>query len=254
MGFIYTTNTANTFAPTPGLGTTMLTAPQDYQYLNAMARDSMAEAAKATPSSAVFTSDLAQGLLIAGPIMSMFGAATGAIGSYYSAQSQQNQLKMQAQNQAFAAQMARVNQRAAEFTAMELGREGQLKFGRYSMQAGQARAGARASLAARGATLGMGTAAETLGSMDVIKEIDRLSINAATVRAQEAARLQAFNIGVGATMADISAANLQATAGTIYPGLAMGTSLLGSAADIGSTWARNRRLEELLSGVSTQRM
>jgi hypothetical protein len=108
-------------------------------------------------------------------------------------------------------------------------------------------------MAARGISLGEGTPAEVLGSMDVVKEIDRLSINAATVRAQEAARLQAFNIGVGATMADISASNLQATASTIYPGLALGTSLLGSAADIGSTWARNRRLEELLSGVSTQR-
>jgi len=55
-------------------------------------------------------------------------------------------------------------------------------------------------------------------------------------------------------MADISARNIQATAGTIYPGLQLGTSLLGSAADIGSTWARNRRIEELLAGVSTQRL
>lgn len=211
-------------------------------------------ASMAGGTSGITSSDIAGGLLMAGPIVAVMGAATGAIGSFYSAQSQQNQLKMQAQNQAFAAQMARVNQRAAQFAATEIGREGQMRFGRYAMQAGQARAGARAAMAARGATLGTGTAAEALGSMDVIKEIDRLSLNAATVRAQEAARLQAFNIGVGATMADISAANLQATAGTIYPGLALGTSLLGSAADIGSTWARNRRLEELLSGVSTQRI
>ena len=80
-----------------------------------------------------------------------------------------------------------------------------------------------------------------------------LSMSAATVRAQEAAKLQAFNIGTQALMGDLSAANLQASAGTIYPGLALGTSLLGSAADIGSTWARNRRIEELLAGVSTQR-
>jgi hypothetical protein len=78
-------------------------------------------------------------------------------------------------------------------------------------------------------------------------------MNAQTVRAAEAAKLQAFNIGVGATMADISASNLRATASTIYPGLSLGTSLLGSAADIGGTWARNQRLEELLSGVSEQR-
>ena len=116
------------------------------------------------------------------------------------------------------------------------------------------RAGARAALAARGATLGQGTAAEVIGSMDVIKEIDVLSMNAATVRAQEAAKLQAFNLGTQAMMSGLSAQNLQASGQTIYPGLALGTSLLGSAADIGSTWARNRRLEELLAGVSTQRM
>jgi hypothetical protein len=54
-------------------------------------------------------------------------------------------------------------------------------------------------------------------------------------------------------MADISARNIQATAGTIYPGMQLGTSLLTSAADIGGMWARNRRIEELLAGVSTQR-
>jgi hypothetical protein len=122
------------------------------------------------------------------------------------------------------------------------------------MRAGQARASAQASLAARGAVLGAGSAKEIIGSMDLVKEIDRLNISAATVREQEAARLRAFNIGVGATMADISAQNLQATAGTIYPGLALGTSLLGSATDIATTWARNRRIEELLEGVSTQRI
>ena len=53
--------------------------------------------------------------------------------------------------------------------------------------------------------------------------------------------------------ADVSARNLMATAGTISPGLGLGTSLLTSAADIGSMWARNKRIEELLSGVSTQR-
>lgn len=200
------------------------------------------------------TSGLAEGLSTLGPIISIFGAVNGAIGSYYSAQNQKNQLLMQAQNQRFAAQMARVNQRGAAFTAGQIGLQGQRQIGRYTMGAGQQRASARAALAGRGAVLGQGTAAEVVGSMDVIKEIDMLSMSAATVRAQEAAKLQAFNIGTQALMGDLSAANLQASAGTIYPGLALGTSLLGSAADIGSTWARNRRIEELLAGMSTQRI
>jgi len=201
-----------------------------------------------------FASQFAQTMTVAGPVAGVFGSITGAIGAFYAAQSQQNQLKMQAQNQRFAAEMGRINQRAAEFTAGQIGREGAARFGQYSMRAGQARASAQAALASRGAVLGVGSAKEIIGSMDFIKEIDRLNINASTVREQEAARLRAFNIGVGATMADISAQNLQATAGTIYPGLAAGTSLLGSATEIATTWARNRRIEELLGGVSTQRI
>lgn len=206
------------------------------------------------PAGPSFASQFAEAMTVAGPIAGIFGSITGAIGSFYAAQSQQNQLKMQAQNQRFAAEMGRINQRAAEFTAGQIGREGAERFGQYSMRAGQARASAQAALAARGAVLGAGSAKEIIGSMDLMKEIDRLNINAATVREQEAARLRAFNIGVGATMSDISAQNLQATAGTIYPGLALGTSLLGSATDIATTWARNRRIEELLEGVATQRI
>lgn len=199
-----------------------------------------------------YTSGLAKGLLTFGPVMSIFGAITGAIGSYYSAESQKNQLQMQAQNQRFASEMARVNQRGATFAAAQLGQAGQRQIGRMTMEAGQRRAGARAALAGRGAEIS-GTAAEILGSMDVMKEVDVLSMNAATVRAQEAAKMQAFNLGTQSLMAGLSAQNLQATSQTIYPGMALGTSLLTSAADIGGMWARNRRIEELLSGVSTQR-
>ena len=254
MGFIVTTPSTQGFS-FPGMDNTMLTQAQNYPYMTAMQNEAALNAATApaTSTGPSTASQFAEAFSVAGPIMAIFGAATSAVGSYYSAQSQQNQLKMQAQNQRFAAEMARINQGMARFTAGEISREGQERFGRYAMQAGQARAGAKAAMAARGISLGEGTPTEVLGSMDLIKEIDRLSMNAQTVRAAEAAKLQAFNIGVGATMADISAQNLQATASTIYPGLALGTSLLGSAADIGGMWARNRRIEELLAGVSQQR-
>lgn len=199
-------------------------------------------------------SQVAEGLTIGGQIASVFGAATSAIGTYYNMRSQQNQLKMQAQNAQFQAEMSRINQRAAEFTAEQIGMEGQARSAQYTMRAGQAKASAKASLAARGATLGQGTAREIIASMDVVKEIDRLNINASTVRAQEAARLQAFNLGTQATMAGLTASNLSATAGTIMPGFGAATSLLGSAADIGANWARNQRFEELLEGVSTRRI
>lgn len=252
MGFVSTFPVPGSIGSIGGPGASLMTAGPQYPALNEMMAQRMAEPlATDTPS---FSGQLAQGLTSLGPLMAIFGAANSAIGSFYSAQSQQNQLKMQAQNQRFAAQMARINQQQAEYAAQQAGYQGQLAFGKYSMGAGQQRASAQAALAARGIQAGKGSAAEIMASMDLTKEIDRLTMNAANVRQQEAMRMQAFNIGVGATMADISAANLQATAGTIYPGLSMGTSLLTSAADIGSTWARNKRIEELLGGVSTKRM
>jgi hypothetical protein len=253
MGFIITSPTQG--FSYPGLDSTMLTQAQNYPYLTGMQNEAALTAAQTGGAGAGFNmGQFAEAMTVAGPIMSILGAANSAIGSFYAAQSQQNQLKMQAQNQAFAAEMARVNQGMAQFTARATMREGQERIGRYTMGAGQARASAKAALAARGGVLSEGAPAEVLGSMDLVKEIDKLTMSAANVRAAEAARLQAFNIGVGATMADISAQNLQATASTIYPGLSLGTSLLGSATDIAGSWARNRRIEELLAGVSTQRM
>ena len=200
-----------------------------------------------------WASGFAQGMETLGPIVSIFGAVNSAIGTFYAAQSQQNQLKMQAQNQAFQAEMFRVNRRAAEVAAVNIGRESQQRTSMFLAQRAQQRAGTQAALAARGIQLGTGTAQEIVASQDIATEIDRLTMSAAGVRAQEAARLQAFNIGTQAVSADVSARNLMATAGTISPGLGLGTSLLTSAADIGSMWARNKRIEELLSGVSTQR-
>jgi hypothetical protein len=54
-------------------------------------------------------------------------------------------------------------------------------------------------------------------------------------------------------MAELSSRNLSSAAGTIMPGLGAATSLLGSAVDIGANWARNKRIDELLQGVATER-
>lgn len=201
-----------------------------------------------------FGQGFAEAMTVAGPVIGIFGAVTSAIGSYYAAENQKNQLKMQAQNQRFAADMSRINQRGAEYTATQIGQAGARQFGAYSMQAGQQRASTQAALASRGGVLNVGSNRDIVGSMDLIKEIDRLNISASTVRAQEAAKLQAFNLGTQATMMDLSAQNLSTSASTINSGMALGTSLLGSATDIATSWARNKRIEELLAGVSTRRI
>ena len=61
--------------------------------------------------------DAAGAFQMAGGIMSIFGAANSAIGTFYQAQSAQNQLKVQAQNEPFQSQMSAINAKSAEFSA-----------------------------------------------------------------------------------------------------------------------------------------
>ena len=191
----------------------------------------------------------AEALGTAGMVMSLFGAINGAIGTYYAAESQKSQLKQQASAQRFQAQMARVNARGAEFAAQQTLLAGAREMGRVGMAMGQRRASAAAGLAARGGQLGVGSTREIMASMDIVSDIDRLTMDANRVRAAEAQRMQAVNYQTQAVMAGVSASNLYGTAGTISSGLGAFTSLLGSAGQIGQTWAQNRRFEDMLAAM-----
>jgi len=197
---------------------------------------------------------LASGMSVFGGVMSVFGAINSAIGMYYQAENQKIQLKMQANNLKFQAGMSQINARAAEQSAQAIMQSGEKQIGRYTMQAGQARAGAVASMAGRGYQIGKGSSLEVLASMDLVKEIDMLTINANTTRQAQAARTQAFNYQTQATMSNLSAQNLMGASSTINPALSVSTSLLGSFTDIGSVWSRNRRIDDMLSALSTRKI
>jgi hypothetical protein len=200
-----------------------------------------------------FAEGLASGLETLGPIMSIFGAANSAIGTFYQAKSAQNQLKSQALNQQFQSEMSAINAKSAEFGAQQSLLSSERQIGRYTMAAGQAKSSAKASMAARGIQAGVGSAAEVVGSMDLIKEIDRMTMSANRVRQAESIRNQAMNYRTQSIMSGISADNLNTTAGTISPGMGLGTSLLTSAADIGQNWARNNRIDQLIAANSSVR-
>lgn len=188
-----------------------------------------------------------------GLVIAMLGAVNSAIGSFYAADSQKNQLKMQAQNQRFQAQMSAINARQAEFGAQQTLLAGRQAIGRYTMAAGQQKASAQASMAARGLQAGVGSTRDVVASMDLIKEMDRLTMNANAVRQAEAMRMQAVNYTTQGVMAGTSANNLFATANTISPFSSAFTSSLGSAASIGGTWVQQQRINELLAANSEKR-
>lgn len=177
-----------------------------------------------------------------GSIMSIGGAVTGAIGAYYNAQNQKAQLESQASSLRFQADISQLNAVQAEFTAQQILRVGQQKQGQVSLRAGKIKSSQRASMAARGIDLGVGSAVETIATTDLMKEIDMLTVNAETVRSAEAARLQRQNYLTASAMQDVSASNLMGSAASISPFMAAGTSILGSAGSVANAWYQDRKL------------
>jgi hypothetical protein len=177
-----------------------------------------------------------------GLFTAVMGGINQAIGTYYQAKSAQYQAKSQASTMRFQSDMALINARSEENTAQGIMEAGQKQIGQYTMAAGAAKAGAKTAMAARGIALGEGNARDVEASMDIVKSIDTLTINANTVRAAEAQRMQATNYKNQSLLDRTSAKNADMSANSISPMAGAFTSLLGSATNVASQWYyRNRR-------------
>jgi hypothetical protein len=187
-----------------------------------------------------------------GSILSIGGAVTGAIGSYYAAQSQKAQLESQASSMRFQSDISELNAAQAEFTAQQIMRAGQQRQGQIGLRAGKIKSSQRASMAARGIDLGVGSAVETIATTDLMKEIDMLTVNADTVRSAESARQQRQNYLTASAMQDVSASNLAGSASTISPFMAAGTSILGSAGSVANAWYQDRKLAAIASRLGIE--
>jgi hypothetical protein len=187
-----------------------------------------------------------------GGIFAVAGAVQGAIGSYFNAKSQQLQLESQASSLAFQADISRINAVQAEFTAEQIMRAGNLKQGQVSLRAGKIKSSQRASMAARGIDLGVGSAVETIATTDLMKEIDMLTVNSETVRSAEAARLQRQNYMTQAAIQDVSSENLYASSRTISPSMAATSSLLGSAGSVANAWYQDRKLAAMAAKLGVE--
>jgi len=150
------------------------------------------------------------------------GAVGSAFGAYYSAQNAKNNLRFQAQ-------MSEINARMAE-----LGAKGELLRGEREVQSSklktaQVKGAQRASMAANGIDLGEGTAAQVLTTTDVMGEIDANTIASNAIRSAWGYRTQAQNYRGEAAVG-------RATASGINPLAAAGSSLIGDAGQVASSW------------------
>jgi hypothetical protein len=183
----------------------------------------------------------------AGAMVSVVGAVNSAIGTYYAAKAQQYQLKSQALTLDYQKSLSQINARQSEFQAQSLLQAGERQAGQLTMRYGKAKGARRASTAAAGISMGVGSAAEVEASQDIAKETDVMTINANAVRASEEARMRGVGYSSQALMQGVSAQNLYGSADTISPFGSATSSLMGSATSIAGSYFKDKRLESLLA-------
>lgn len=193
-------------------------------------------------ASAVKEANTADMFKTVGPILAIAGMASSAIGAYYSAKTQQYQLNSQALTMDYQKSMSELNAKNAEFTAQTILESGQRQIGAVTMRAGNVKGAARASMAARGIQAGVGSAADVIATTDLIKEVDVNTINARSVQAAEAQRMQKVNLENQAMMSGVSADNARMGASTISPFMSTSGSLLGSASTVATAYYSDKRM------------
>ena len=150
------------------------------------------------------------------------GAVSSAAGSYYGAATQKINLESQAR-------MAEMNARISEMGAQSALSQGNKQAAALTLRAGQLKSSQRAAMAANGIDLGEGSAAEVQASTDTMKEIDKNQILVNALQSAWGYRMQGVNYQNEALMA-------RANARGIKPGVALATSLLGSATSVLGSW------------------
>ncbi len=148
----------------------------------------------------------------AGLYTSIGGAAMGGVGSFFSALGQKNSLNFQAQMN--------------DANAFHAGNAGFEQGSQVLQRGGQMMATQRANLAASGVDITDGSAAQTIASTDVMRQVDA---NTTVNNAMQAA----FGYQAQATME-------RAAAKSISPISTGFTSLLDGATKVGSQWALNK--------------
>jgi len=186
------------------------------------------------------TAQTGQSMKNIGLLTSILGGVNSAIGTFYAAKTAQYQEKSQASSFAFQGDMAAINASRAETTAQSIEEAGKSQISNYTLRAGEQKAGAVASMAARGIALGQGSTAEVAASMDIQKDINVMNINANATRQAWAARQQETNYQNESLLDRTSAVNALRSANSISPVGGMVNSLLGSATQIAGQWDWNR--------------
>lgn len=150
------------------------------------------------------------------------GAIGSAIGTYQQTKSARSQLRYQAA-------MAEINARMAERSAQQAMQQGQQQVAATTMKYGALKSSQRAAMAANGVDLGTGSAAELQASTDILKDIDKHTIESNAISS-------AFGYRTHGTGYLNQARMDRASASSMSPVSAGFSTLLGSATKVASRW------------------
>jgi len=167
-----------------------------------------------------------------GLITGIGSTLTGMIANRAAANTERYKLKSQALNFEHQRDMAKLNKRMLESQAQHIGRAYNKQIAIRTLKSGQEISRTRASFASRGIQMGIGSTANVFASAELIKEIDRLTMNTNKVRAMNNQRLRAVNMGIRGDMLGVSANNLFSTASAVSPFMNMTSTLLTGATNI----------------------
>ena len=129
-----------------------------------------------------------------GLITGIGSTLTGMIANRAAANTERYKLRSQALNFEHQRDMAKLNRRMLESQAQHIGRAYDKQIAIRTLKAGQAISSTKASFAARGIQMGVGSTANVFASAELVKEIDRLTMNTNKVRAMNNQRLRAVNM------------------------------------------------------------
>ena len=166
-----------------------------------------------------------------GGIFSIGSTISGLIGAQSAADTQKYQLKSQGLNLEHQEDMAKINAKMLEMQAQQIERAYDRQYMTKTMQAGITTGKLKASVGSRGIKMGVGSTANVFATDAIMKEIDKLTMNANKVRAVNQMRTRGVQADIRGDMLGVSANNMFASASAVSPLLNMTSTLLTGAAD-----------------------
>ena len=166
-----------------------------------------------------------------GGIFSVGSTIGGLIGAGAKADADRYKLKSQGLNLEHQEDMARINAKMLEMQAQQIARAYDRQYMTKTMQAGITTGKLKASVGSRGIKMGVGSTANVFATDAIMKEIDKLTMNANKVRAVNQMRTRGVQADIRGDMLGVSANNMFASASAVSPLLNMTSTLLTGAAD-----------------------